>query len=594
MSGWSNVGATVVEAVTVIITTGTANSGIFVYNGAPMAGNLIGSWTAADGTDIYGNTYTAGLTIGETSGSYLILNPDASNTFGSGSLEAVLQSFTDDPNQMMPSMLGSVVFNGGLSNAQMSAVYHTPIPANQNGYALVMSADADDASVGTNLSVGTVTTDGISMNYTPVVTVDALGNVVPNSVVTYGSKAATPVVQTFTSTGTHSFTVPAGVTTMKVECWGAGGGGQGGSGAGGGGGEYAAEPALAVTPGNSYSYTVGTGGAGGPGGVGGPGSNGGDSSFTGNAVTVRGHGGHGSNSSFTSGGSGSTNTTHHGGGSSSSSTTGTGSGGAGGGSSAGTATGGTAGSPNSGATGGAGGTAPSGGGNGGHGGNGTGTTGTAGTAGSAPGGGGGTGGAGSSSNSAGGAGANGQVRLTYTIPATSVVAASMSAVQYTDSQSNVILQGFNGINFTGGSWVSYTPVWSNQSGTAPVLGNGTITGRYAIFGKMILLHVEMNAGSSTTFGSAGVNWTFSIPSGFTILTTSTSATMGPAYSTPNGTGGKRNLGVTSAIDSTHITIDVWAPNADATASATGFIDPATPSTWTTAGSLKMTGFFQLV
>ena len=41
--GWSNVGATVVEAVTVIITTGTANSGIFVYNGAPATGNLIGS-----------------------------------------------------------------------------------------------------------------------------------------------------------------------------------------------------------------------------------------------------------------------------------------------------------------------------------------------------------------------------------------------------------------------------------------------------------------------------------------------------------------------------------------------------------------------
>lgn len=60
--GWSNVGAAILEAVTVIITTGTPGSGIFVYQGTPGPGTLVGSWTSAAGTDPYGNQYIAGAT----------------------------------------------------------------------------------------------------------------------------------------------------------------------------------------------------------------------------------------------------------------------------------------------------------------------------------------------------------------------------------------------------------------------------------------------------------------------------------------------------------------------------------------------------
>lgn len=73
--------------------------------------------------------------------------------------------------------------------------------------------------------------------------------------------------QTFTSSGT--FTVPAGVTSVIVECW--GGGGAGGAatgnpaaGGGGAGGSYAIK-VLTVSPGNNYTVTVGTGGIGGSG-----------------------------------------------------------------------------------------------------------------------------------------------------------------------------------------------------------------------------------------------------------------------------------------------------------------------------------------
>src|SRR5690554_1243072 len=76
------------------------------------------------------------------------------------------------------------------------------------------------------------------------------------------------VVETFTSSGT--WTVPAGVTEITVEAWGAGGGGGNrttdGYAGGGGGGAYSRSSVL-VAPGQTYSISIGGGGASGtPGG----------------------------------------------------------------------------------------------------------------------------------------------------------------------------------------------------------------------------------------------------------------------------------------------------------------------------------------
>ncbi len=84
-------------------------------------------------------------------------------------------------------------------------------------------------------------------------------------------------IQEFTSSGT--FTVPAGVTTLRVDAYGAGGGGGGGDPEGtedqyggvGGGGAYNAG-VITVSPGEVLTITIGKGGAGGlsgnPGGAG--------------------------------------------------------------------------------------------------------------------------------------------------------------------------------------------------------------------------------------------------------------------------------------------------------------------------------------
>lgn len=158
-----------------------------------------------------------------------------------------------------------------------------------------------------------------------------------NGIFVYGSA---PTVTTFTS-GSGTWTAPAGVTSVLVECWGGGGGGSGydssfgSAGGGGGGGEYAAQT-IAVTPGNSYPYAVGAGGAGAAANSVFAGGDGDPTSF--NSTGVVAHGGSGALVAG-SGGSGSTNTTHFngGGGAAGSGTVGGGGGGSGGTGSAGNA-----------------------------------------------------------------------------------------------------------------------------------------------------------------------------------------------------------------------------------------------------------------
>lgn len=183
---------------------------------------------------------------------------------------------------------------------------------------------------------------------------------------------------TFPTNGLYLWTVPTGVTSARVQVWGAGAGGGGGSktqgGEGGGGGEYAEEASFPLTPGAVYSVYVGAGGQGGA--TGQAGDAGGLSVFSlvgGGAFSVQAAGG-GAGASFLGGQGGtsgqpggSTNTINFNGGNG-----GNGSGqlgGNGGGSSAGPSSQGNPGVQSASVTGGSGGAAVPGGGQGGTGGN---------------------------------------------------------------------------------------------------------------------------------------------------------------------------------------------------------------------------------
>jgi len=111
----------------------------------------------------------------------------------------------------------------------------------------------------------------------------------------FSQKSYGQVTQTFNSSG--SFIVPAGVTSVTVECWGAGGAGGGNTtnndGAGGGGGGAYSRTTFnggtALTTGNSYMVNIGVGGIGSTG----DGTSGGDSWFDNNTTLLAKGGGGG-------------------------------------------------------------------------------------------------------------------------------------------------------------------------------------------------------------------------------------------------------------------------------------------------------------
>lgn len=273
--------------------------------------------------------------------------------------------------------------------------------------------------------------------------------------------------ETFTTaTTTGSWTCPAGVTSITIECWGAGGyGGTTNSGTetgGGGGGAYAKKNTLTVTPGISYSFQVGSGTSGTASSK--------DSWFS-SVSTVLAKGGTNVGNSGTGGTGGasasSVGDTKYSGGNGSSGSNGNY--GGGGGSSAGTGSNGN--NASSTATGASSVTG------GGAGGNGAASNG-AGSAGSNPGGGGGGCRASGSNSNNGGAGGTGKIVITYTCPAD---AGTLSGTQSVCMGSTTTFSS----NVLGGAWSSGTTAVAtinSATGVITPVSAGTATITYTVTG----------------------------------------------------------------------------------------------------------------
>ena len=239
--------------------------------------------------------------------------------------------------------------------------------------------------------------------------------------------------QNFTTSGSYTWTCPNNVTSITVECYGAGGGGGGANsrGSGGGGGGGYAKSIINVTPGTVYYLNVGAAGSAGTAGPSGTsGGNGGSTWFNASSTSlytssniaptstssgILSSGGNGGTAA-TGGAGGSGATTNYGsttynGGNGATGVNSANNGGGGGGSSACSTSNGTNGgttySKNAG-------TAGTGGGNGGAGGAYVSSNSNAGVAGTSPGGGGGGCYYFSSTNVAGGLGGTGKVAISYT------------------------------------------------------------------------------------------------------------------------------------------------------------------------------------
>lgn len=342
---------------------------------------------------------------------------------------------------------------------------------------------------------------------------------------------------TFTNAGTYTWTVPTGVSVVKVECWGGGGGGGAGyysgntimmGGLGGGGGEFASELAIPVTAGTTYTMNIGTGGEGGNADSSGypsyAGTDGSDTSMTLGSTTVIAHGGKGGPSGYqwyqgahggsggvtvgAAGGTGSTNAVHANGGAGGINLGGVGpAAGAGGGSSAGKSGPGVAGGNANHYTAGAGGVL-------------SGTAGAGGTGdhdqtaadvpvghatpGFAPGGGGG-GGEGYTSSvthivTLGASGGTGMIRLTYTAASSDSPAllATMAALDGTDQYNNIYYQGFT--SYYGGARAQ---LHVNTANSVPAIE--LVAGTQSEHNNASIYNLKYNTGETNEFMGLIIN-----------------------------------------------------------------------------------------
>jgi hypothetical protein len=72
-----------------------------------------------------------------------------------------------------------------------------------------------------------------------------------------------------------------------------------------------------------------------------------------------------------------------------------------------------------------------------------------------------------------------------------------------------ITGSINGVTINNLAWTSYTPQWTTDGATQPVIGDGAVTGAYKQIGKTVFVRVKLNWGTTTTGGTGA--FLFSLP-----------------------------------------------------------------------------------
>jgi hypothetical protein len=97
---------------------------------------------------------------------------------------------------------------------------------------------------------------------------------------------------------------------------------------------------------------------------------------------------------------------------------------------------------------------------------------------------------------------------------------------------------------SGTAWTAYTPTWVAASGT-PLIGNGTLAGRYKIEGKTCHFTIDGSFGSTSSYNGATGAMGFSLPPGVTAKTGGLQQIV-PGYYLNTGSNHLRSIGKVAA------------------------------------------------
>jgi hypothetical protein len=133
-------------------------------------------------------------------------------------------------------------------------------------YSVTSGSVPSGLSLNTSTGAVTGTADAVGSDTTYNFTITATGSDSSDSdysetlATAYSLSVNAPLITSYTSTGSGTFSVPSGITAVDVLVVAGGGSGGCDTGGGGGAGGLIYRPAYPVTPGGSVSYTVGGGG----------------------------------------------------------------------------------------------------------------------------------------------------------------------------------------------------------------------------------------------------------------------------------------------------------------------------------------------
>ncbi len=251
-------------AATISVNSGTT----IIKNGAAVTGTIS---TVVNGDTIalqltspgYGLTHTATISAGISSAIWQVTSKQLS-------VSNIAFNYTDvaevEPNQLITS--NTIIVAGLGSGVTATIAVNSGATIIKNGAAV---SDTFATVVDGDTLALQVTSLGYGLTHTATIyTADIQGGIAPGGISTWQvtSKQLSASGTVFNYTGANQiFTVPAGVTLLRVEMWGGGGGGGGklnvtdipGT---GGGGAYAMSE-IAVAPGELLTVKVGGGGGGG-------------------------------------------------------------------------------------------------------------------------------------------------------------------------------------------------------------------------------------------------------------------------------------------------------------------------------------------
>lgn len=129
-----------------------------------------------------------------------------------------------------------------------------------------------------------------------------------------------------------------------------------------------------------------------------------------------------------------------------------------------------------------------------------------------------------------------------------------------------------------GAWTTDTPTWAT-TGTAPALGNGTLTARYKLLdSKTCLYYLTFIAGSTTTYGTG--TWSFTLP--VTARTGNEQILTG--HILDSGTDSKLAVGRIASGGTTVYQVVPEGGNA---------VNNGVPQTWATGDRLELSGIIEV-